>query len=105
MKKLTICMVTALLLFSSMGAQMNETDPSVAAIDASTTVQEAQAEVLLTRLHEINSMDKTNLNASEKKELRKEVRTIESALRELGGGVYISVGAIIIILLLLILLL
>jgi hypothetical protein len=52
-------------------------------------------------------MDMKTLNSAEKKELRKEVRTIKSDIKAInnGGGVYISVGAAILIVLLLILLL
>lgn len=60
--------------------------------------------VMLNRLEEIKEMDKSGLNRLDKKELRKEVRTIKSDIRASGNGVYISVGAIIIILLLIILL-
>jgi len=60
---------------------------------------------MLNRLDEIKAMDKSSLNSSEKKELRKEVREIKKELRSSGNGVYFSVGAIIIIILLLILLL
>ena len=62
------------------------------------------ANSLIGRLNEINAMDKSELNSSEKKQLRKEVRGIKSSLNQLGEGVYLSVGALIIILLLLILL-
>jgi hypothetical protein len=50
-------------------------------------------------------MDKSNLKPSEKKVLRKEVRTIKHQLKDIGAGVYLSVGAIIIIILLLVILL
>ena len=53
----------------------------------------------------IDAMDKSELSAPEKKELRKEVRSIKKELRDISGGVYLSVGAVIIIILLLILLL
>lgn len=66
---------------------------------------ETEAAILLTRLYEIDAMDKSSLGFAEKKALRKEVRHINSQLNELGNGVYISVGAIIIILLILIILL
>jgi len=65
----------------------------------------AEVKVMLNRLEEIKAMDKSDLNFSEKKELRKEVREIKSNLRSSNGGVYFSVGAIIIIILLLILIL
>lgn len=65
----------------------------------------AEVQVKLDRLEEIKEMDKSSLNSSEKKELRKEVREIKADLKSTGNGVYLSVGAIIIIILLLILLL
>lgn len=61
-----------------------------------------EVQVLLDRLDEINAMDKANLSREEKRALRKEVRATEHQLREIGGGVYISAGAIILILILLI---
>jgi len=62
---------------------------------------------LLMRLEEIKAMDVKSMPKSEKRKLRREVKSIEKEMREIndGGGLYISVGAIIIILLLLILLL
>jgi hypothetical protein len=65
---------------------------------------EAKARTLLLRLNEISVMDKSNLTSSEKKNLRKEIRSIRHEIRETGQGVYLSVGGIIIIVLLLILL-
>lgn len=67
--------------------------------------EEAQVKVLEARLTEIDKMDKSNLRPTEKRELRKEVRSIKKQISEIGGGVYVSVGAIIVILLLLIILL
>ena len=64
----------------------------------------AEAGKLLLRLNEINSMDKTNLDAAEKKALKKEVVAAQAGLKSINNGVYLSVGAIIIIILLLILL-
>jgi hypothetical protein len=60
---------------------------------------------MINRLEEIKSMDKSNMTRVEKKELRKEVKSINANLRSTNNGVYLSVGAIIIIVLLLILLL
>jgi len=68
------------------------------------SVESEKAEILLQRLNEINAMDKSNLKSPDKKNLRKEVRSIKDQLREIGDGVYLSVGAIIIIIFLLIVL-
>jgi hypothetical protein len=62
--------------------------------------------LMIGRLEEIKDMDVSMLARSEKRELRKEVRDIEKNLNALnGGGLYISVGAVILIVLILILLL
>lgn len=60
---------------------------------------------LVTRLSEIESMDKTNLSTSEKRNLKRELKDMKKAADGLSQGVYLSVGAIIIIILLLILIL
>jgi hypothetical protein len=70
-----------------------------------TAAETAEANALLVRLSEIDALDKTGMSTTEKKELRKEVKATKSRLRAIGGGVYVSVGALIIILLLLIILL
>lgn len=77
---------------------------SKAVVTSSSFSDSLQAQKLLNRLYEINDMDKTNLTRSEKKALKKEVTSIHSGLKDIGKGVYLSVGAIIIILLILILL-
>ena len=51
----------------------------------------------LERLYEIKSMDMSTLNSIEKKQLRKEVKTIEKKMKLSGGGLYISAGTLIII--------
>ena len=66
----------------------------------------AKENTLIARVNEIKAMDKSNMSQSEKKGLRKELRSLKTQLKSVsGGGVYLSVGAIIIIILLLILLL
>lgn len=65
----------------------------------------AEVKVMMNRLEEIKKMDKSNLSSSEKKEIRKEIRSIKASMKATGNGVYLSVGAIIIIVLLLILIL
>jgi len=101
MKKLKIWTVSALLLSATI------TLPLSAATDPATTpvTPTAEAQALLNRLEEINTMDKAPLSKTEKRELRKEVKTIKKELAQSNGGIYLSVGAVIIIILLLILLL
>jgi hypothetical protein len=70
-----------------------------------TAEQKVQLERIKTRVEEIRDMDKSDLSREERKELRKELRELKKEARAMGGGVYLSVGAIIIIILLLILIL
>lgn len=64
-----------------------------------------EAKVLLQRLDDIDKLDKSNLKSTEKKALRKEVRSIKGQLEAMGGYVYLSAGAIILIIILIIVLL
>lgn len=75
------------------------------ATDPATANREAQAQRLTNRLEEIKAMDTKQMSRSEKKALRVEVKTIKKELAAVGGGVYLSIGAILLIVLLLILLL
>jgi len=65
------------------------------------TIQE-EVQELIGRIREIQAMDKSDLSPAERKALRKEVKEIEKRLRDIGGGVYISAGALILIVILLI---
>ena len=72
--------------------------------DRTETLDAAEAQRLIERLEEIKAMDKTSITRSEKRALRLEVKNSQKKLNS-GGGVYLSVGALIIIILLLIILL
>ena len=98
--------MTACLLFTFTPMPLKAITATIPTTTATTPpIESAAANALIARLGEIKAMDKTNLKASEKKELRKETRSIKRELKRLSGGVYFSVGAIIVILILLILLL
>jgi hypothetical protein len=88
-------------LQQSMEAENSELEMEAAAL--ADCEREAENELLLARLNEINDLDKSDLTHAEKRALRTEVKTIEAEMAANGGGIYISVGAIIIIILLLIL--
>lgn len=64
--------------------------------------KDVRAQQIESRLVEIRDLAKTNLTSTEKRELRKEVKSLK---KEGNHGIYLSIGAIIIIILLLILLL
>ena len=60
---------------------------------------------IVTRVNEIQNMDKTELSATDKTALRNELTAMKKQAAGLDKKVYLSVGAIIIIILLLILIL
>ncbi|MFA5971341.1 MAG: hypothetical protein WC780_03230 [Lentimicrobiaceae bacterium] len=70
-----------------------------------TKLTEAQAAKLKDRVEEIRNMDKSNMSASEKLALRKEVKEIKQTVKKDGGYVYIGTGTLILIVVLLIILL
>ncbi|WP_113663015.1 hypothetical protein [Pedobacter nanyangensis] len=70
-----------------------------------TAEQRLELNRIMSRVDEIKAMDKSKLSREERKELRKELREMKKKAKAMGGGVYLSVGAIIIIILLLILIL
>ncbi len=95
----------ALIFTLSIGANTVSAAEKNNAKTEMTAEQKAQLGRIVSRVDEIKSMDKSDLSRSEKKELRKELKELKSQARAVGGGVYLSVGAIIIIILLLILIL
>ncbi len=103
MKKLSTLLLTACLFCTVISTPLMAGNTPVTPL--TTTVPSPEASVLLNRLNEINTLDKSTLTAADKKALRKETRSIKHELKRVNGGVYLSAGAIIIIVVLLILLL
>lgn len=105
MKKIIVCIMAAILSFTFIPNQAGAA-PAARTVSVVTTEDaNAKANALYARLNEIKEMDKTNLTAAQRKDLRKEVRDIKRQLTALDGIVYISAGALILILILLIILL
>ena len=66
---------------------------------------ESEMKILVDRLEEIKAMDRSMMDKAEKKELKAEVREINEEIKRNGGGVYLSVFALLLVIVLLILLL
>jgi hypothetical protein len=118
MKKLTLALMTAFMLFLFTPGQLKAAKKSnkvVTNTTMNTTVKSAETEARVARFNEIKAMDNSTLSSSEKKELRSETRSIKKEMKANGessyvegnghGGLYVSVGAAILIVLLLVLLL
>lgn len=126
MKKSILSLITLafLLMITSSNLKADEEVDKTAVIKADNeAVTEAKAEIneMVDRVMEINEMDMDALTKAERKELKKEVRTIKKELKAFsksdnpaiseaaakgadGAGLYISGSALIIILILLLLL-
>jgi hypothetical protein len=109
MKKFALCVMATLLSLTfiplSLSAAPKTTPSSMANTNPVSPADAAKANELLLRLNEIKTSDKSELTASEKKDMRKEVRSISSELKAISGGIYISGAVLLIILILLIILL
>ena len=103
MKKLMICIMTAVLLltFNPTQSIAAEAVPISTPITNPADVEKVNA--MVKRLNEIDAMDKSTLSASEKRVLRKEVRGIKREIQR-STGVYVSVGVLLLIIIILILL-
>jgi hypothetical protein len=106
MKKLAICLLMTCLSLTLIPLQLNAATKSESTtVPAPKPAESPEVKALELRLNEINAMDKSKMKSAEKKTLRKEVKTINHKMHEIGGGVYLSAGAVILIVILIIVLL
>lgn len=106
MKKLAICLMMTCLSLTLIPIQLNATTKSEpSSVPAPKPAESPEVKALELRLNEINAMDKSKMKSAEKKTLRKEVKTINHKMRDIGGGIYLSAGAVILIVILLVVLL
>jgi hypothetical protein len=101
MKKLVICIMAVFLSLTFIPIQASTNSPKPAT--TLTPEKTAELKAIELRISEIKSMDKTKLNASEKKSLRKEAKGMKKKAQTDYGYEYYG-GLFLLILLLLILL-
>ena len=107
-RRIAIIAFTLLTLFASVTTYAkNDKDYWKEKVATMTETQkEARIEEIKARVTEIKEMDKSNLSSEDRKALRHELRDMNKEARALaGGGIYLSVAAIVIIILVLILVL
>lgn len=95
-----------LLLFAlnaPLAIYAKESKSSTAPVRTENKMSEEEAARLTKRIEEIRAMDKSNLTASEKRELRKEVKGIREKVKRDGGYIYIGAGTLLVIILILLL--
>ncbi len=108
MKKKIYLLSTALMLTfsaSNLRAATVISEPLAKEITLTDAQKEVKLQAIKDRVEEIKAMDKSQLSKEQKQELKSELKGMKAQARGLGGGIYLSVGAIIIIILLLILIL
>ncbi len=106
MKNLTLSVIAIILLFQFSPVQLNAaTTANLIPVTEVPSLESPKSSALLLRLNELKAMDRSEMSFSEKRQVRREARSIKKELKQLNGGVYLSAGAIIIIVLLLILIL
>jgi peptidoglycan hydrolase CwlO-like protein len=109
-KRIYLTVLTMLLTFAAFSSQattVTVNNPVSKEAIANMTAEQKQARIeeIKQRVNAIRAMDKSQLTKDDRKELRTELKSLKQESRMMGGGVYLSVGAIIIIILLLILIL
>jgi hypothetical protein len=102
-RKTVTAMLLALAMMFSIGSYAATGSGAPAA--SSSAAKEAEMSRLENRLEEIKAMDIENMPRSEKRKYAKEVKQIQKKMNAVGGGVYISAGALLVIVILLIVLL
>jgi len=98
-KFLALLMFISLSVLPVFSSSKNKTE--IAAIENTLTKEEAST--LTTRVEEIRDMDKSELSASEKSELKNELKEIKATMKN-QPYIYIGGGTLILILILLIIL-
>jgi hypothetical protein len=112
MKKILFLLVLMVLSISVSAAFASELTPEPVLISDNSVILENNMEnesgieihPLEIRIYEIRNMDKSDLTAEEKQELRKELKDIRREANQPSRGVYISISGLIIVILLILLL-
>ena len=99
-------MIFSLGMSSAYAAELNKNEKKDALPEKTENkLSDEELSRLTKRVEEIRDMDKSDLTAKEKKELRKELKGIRETVKADGGYIYIGAGTLLVIILLLILLL
>jgi hypothetical protein len=104
MKKATLYLMICMISVSIIPNSVSATERNPAAISNPPKEVPVEVQVMFDRLKEIKAMDKSDMDRSEKKELRKEVRAINTSLATTNNGIYLSVGALLVIIILILIL-
>jgi hypothetical protein len=96
MKKIHLCLIIMLLL-STVPPPVFASEKNITSDTINRNEKPTALKKTLNRLEEIKAMDKSSMSRLEKKELRKELRTIKANLKAKENSVLLSIGGIVII--------
>jgi hypothetical protein len=85
-------------------ADETKSESAVPVAESRTILSEEEINLLEMRIKEIREMDKSELTAEERQELRTELQLIKEEARQPWGGFYISITALLVVILLILLL-
>lgn len=108
MKKKVYLLSTVLMLAfstSQLKAATVITEPVAKGVSLTDAQKQEKLQAIKERVEAIKAMDKSQLSKEQRQGLKAELKTMKAQAKGLGGGIYLSVGAIIIIILVLILIL
>lgn len=92
-------------VFASKPEKTDNKDKASVPVNTENKLSEEELGRMTKRVEEIREMDKSDLTAKEKKELKKELKGIKEAVKADGGYIYIGAGTLLVVILLVILLL
>ncbi|MBS9523482.1 hypothetical protein KIH41_12525 [Litoribacter ruber] len=98
MKKIAY-LLSLMMLFTAFAPAMAADKKEKEKLELTAEEKERMTEIE-NRVDEIKAMDFSDMSKAEKKEVKKELKELNKEAKQLAGGVYISVGAIILILIL-----
>lgn len=104
MKKTLFIASLFILSLGVLAGSPAKSNKDIAAPDKENKLSEEEITRLTKRVEEIRDMDKSDLKAGEKRELKKELKGIKENLRREGGYVYIGGATLLLIIILVILL-
>ena len=104
MKKIIFIAILMIFTFGTTTFASNSDTKSAAPAATENRLSAEEMSCLTARVEEIRNMDKTDMTVKEKRELRKELKTIKENVKKSGGYIYIGGSTLLLIILLIILL-
>lgn len=95
--------LSATMAFAGNKDLKSNAEKSAVPLTTENKLSEEEISRLTKRVEEIRDMDKSELEAKDRKELRKEVKEIKKNVKNSGGTIYIGGSALLLIILILIL--